>query len=163
MATMDFIDGLPKSRGIDCILVVVDKLTKYAHFMPLRHPYTAPKVAEIFVDNVYTLHGLPRVLVFDRDPVFTSHFWQSVFKETGIELCMSTAHHPETDGQTKLVNQSIECFLCCFISFHPNQWSRWLSLYELWYNTNWHASLGKSPFEVLYGDQPCYFGITIDF
>jgi hypothetical protein len=116
-------------------------------------------VAEIFVDNVYTLHGLPWVLVSDGDPVFTSQFWQSVFKETGTQLRMSTTHHPETDGLTKLVNQSIECF----ISAHPNQWSRRLSLYEFWYNNNWHASPGKSPFEVLYGDQPCYFGITIDF
>jgi hypothetical protein len=98
MATMDFIDGLPKSRGFDCILVVVDKLTKYAHFIPLRHPYTAPKVAKFFVDNVYKLHGLPRVLVSDRDPIFTSQFWQSVFKATGTELRMSMAHHPKTDG-----------------------------------------------------------------
>jgi hypothetical protein len=110
--------------------VVVDKLTKYAHFIPLRHPYTAPKVAEIFVDNVYKLHGLPRVLVSDKDPVFTSQFWQSVFKATGTELRMSTAQHPETDGQTKRVNQSIECFLHCFISAHPTQWLHWLSLYE---------------------------------
>lgn len=73
---------------------------------------------------------------------------------------MSTAHHPQTDGQTERVNQSIECYLRCFISAYPNQWSKWLSLCEFWYNTNWHASSGKSPFELLYGRQPRYFGIT---
>jgi hypothetical protein len=160
MATMDFIDGLPQSRQFNCILVVVDKLTKYAHFVPLRHPYTATKVAEAFIDNVYKLHGLPQSLVSDRDPVFTSQFWQSIFKATGTQLRLSTANHPETDGQTERVNQSIECFLCCFISAYPSQWSRWLSLCEFWYNTNWHSSLGKSPFEVLYGHQPRYFGIS---
>jgi len=160
MATMDFIDGLPPSRQYNCILVVVDKLTKYAHFIPLRHPYTASKVAELFVDNIYKLHSMPQSLVSDRDPVFTSQFWQAVFKSTGTHLRMSTAHHPETDGQTERVNQSIECFLRCFISAHPQHWSKWLSLCEFWYNTNWHSALGKSPFEVLYGRQPRYFGIS---
>lgn len=92
------IDGLPPSRQFNCILVVVDKLSKYAHFIPLRHPYTASKVVEVFVDNVYRLHGMPKSLVSDRDPIFTSQFWQSVFKATGTQLKMSTASHPETDG-----------------------------------------------------------------
>lgn len=157
---MDFIDGLPPSRGFNCILVVVDKLTKYAHFLPLRHPYTAAKVAELFVDNIFKLHSMPGALVSDRDPVFTSNFWQSVFRVTGTELKLSTANHPETDGQTERVNQSIECYLRCFISAHPHHWVKWLSLCEHWYNTNWHASLGKSPFELLYGHQPRYFGIS---
>jgi hypothetical protein len=75
MATMDFIDGLPSLRQFDCILVVVDKFSKFAHFLPLKHPYTASKVAELFVDNIYKLHGMPKVLVSDRDLVFTSQFW----------------------------------------------------------------------------------------
>jgi hypothetical protein len=160
MATMDFITGLPPSRQYNCILVVVDKLSKYAHFIPVKHPYTAKIIAELFVDNIYKLHSMPLSLVSDRDPAFTSQFWQEVFRATGTQLWMSTAHHPETDGQTERVNQSIECFLHCFISAHPTQWSKWLSLCELWYNTNWHSSLGKSPFEVLYGRPPRYFGIT---
>jgi transposase InsO family protein len=86
----------------------------------LRHPYTATKVAEAFIDNVYKLHGLPQSLVSDRDPVFTSQFWQSIFKATGTQLRLSTANHPETDGQTERVNQSIECFLRCFISAYPS-------------------------------------------
>jgi hypothetical protein len=160
METMDFIDGLPQSRQFNCILVVVDKLSKYVHFIPLTHPYTANKVADLFVDIVYRLHGMPQSLVSDRDPVFTSKFWQCVFRATGTQLRLSTANHPETDGQTKRVNQSIECYLRCFISAHPKQWSKWLSLCEFWYNTNWHSSLGKSPFEVIYGRSPRYFEIT---
>jgi hypothetical protein len=73
---------------------------------------------------------------------------------------MSTANHPETDGQKERVNQSVEYFLRCFISAHPQQWAKWLSLCEFWYNTNWHSSLGKSPFQVIYGREPRYFGIT---
>lgn len=157
---MDFIDGLLPSRKFNCILVVVDKLSKYVHFIPLRHPYTAQAVAESFLDHVFKLHGLPLSIVSDRDPVFTSQYWQSIFKATGTQLRMSTANHPETDGQTERVNQSLECYLRCFISAHPHQWSKWLSLCEFWYNTNWHSSLGKTPFEVLYGRQPRYFGIT---
>lgn len=160
MATMDFIDGLPQSRQYNCIMVVVDKLSKYAHFIPLTHPYTASKVADLFMDTIYRLHGMPLSLVSDRDPVFTSKFWRTVFQSTGTQLRLSTACHPETDGQTERVNQSIECYLRCFISSHPKQWSKWLGLCEFWYNTNWHSSLGKSPFEVIYGRQLRYFGVT---
>lgn len=160
VATMDFIDGLPTSNHFNCLLVIVDKFSKYAHFIPLRHPYTASTVADLFVKNIYRLHSMPLSLVSDRDPVFTSIFWQSVFKATGTQLKLSTAHHPETDGQTERVNQSIECYLRCFISAHPQHWVKWISLCEFWYNTNWHSSLGKSPFELLYGRQPRYFGIS---
>jgi hypothetical protein len=130
VASMDFIGGLPPSKQFNCILVVVDKLTKYAHFLPLRHPFTASKVTDIFVDNIFRLHGLPLSLISDRDPIFTSQFWQSVFRATGTQLKMSTSNHPQTDGQTERVNQSIECYLRCFISAHPHHWSRWLALCE---------------------------------
>jgi hypothetical protein len=160
MATMDFIDGLPQSRQYNCILVVVDKLSKYAHFIPLAHPYTASTVADLFVNTVYRLHGMPLSIVSDRDPVFTSAFWQCVFRTTGTQLRLSTANHPKTDGQTERVNQSLECYLRCFTSAHPKKWSQWLGLCEFWNNTNWHSSLGKSPFEVIYGRQPRYFGVT---
>jgi hypothetical protein len=160
MATTDFIDGLPQSRQYNCILVIVDKLSKYAHFIPLAHPYTANKVANLFVNYVCRLHGMPQSIVSDRDPVFTSTFWQCVFCTTGTQLKMSTANHPETDGQTKRVNQPLECYLRCFTSAHPKKWSQWLGLCEFWYNTNWHSFLGKSHIEVIYGRQPRYFGVT---
>jgi len=98
--TMDFIDGLPQSGKFNCILVIVDKFTRYAHFLPLQHPFTAAKVALSFIDNIYKLHGLPKVIISDIDPVFTSKFWKELFQNIGTELRMSTPYHPQTDGQT---------------------------------------------------------------
>lgn len=96
--TMDFIEGLPKSQGKDVILVVVDRLTKYAHFLALSHPYTVEQVVQIFMDNIHKLHGMPMVIVTDRDRVFTSNFFQEIFKTQKIKLRFSTAHHPCIDG-----------------------------------------------------------------
>ena len=106
--TTDFIDGHPKSEGFEVILVVVDRLRKYAHFFPLKHPYTAHSVATVFVDNIVKLHGVPASIVSDRDRVFTRHFWRRLFKEIGTKLCYSTAYHPQTDGQSERVNQCLE-------------------------------------------------------
>ncbi|GKE35266.1 reverse transcriptase, partial [Tanacetum coccineum] len=93
------------------LLVVVDKLSKYAHVLPITHPYTALQVAQLFLDNVYKLHGLPKTIVSDRDKVFISLFWQSLFKMLQVKLKMSTAYHPQTDGQTKIVNKCLETYL----------------------------------------------------
>lgn len=95
---MDFIEGLPKSQGKEVILVVVDRLTKYAHFIALSHPLTAPQVDHYFLSNIYILHGLPTSIVTDRDKIFTSHFWQHLFNALGVTLCLSTAYHPQTNG-----------------------------------------------------------------
>jgi hypothetical protein len=108
LATMDFRDGVPKTRGYNCILLVVDKFSKYTHFIPISHPYTDSMVAELFVDNIYCLHSMPQTLVSDRNPMLTSLFWQSVFHASGRHQKMSTANHPETDGKNEHVNQSIE-------------------------------------------------------
>jgi hypothetical protein len=162
IVSMDFIEGLPQSGSFNSIIVFVDLFTKYAHFVPLRHPFSAPEIAEVFLDTVFKLHGMPAQLVSDRDKIFTSRFWQEVMSRTGTQLAMSTAYHPQSDGQTERVNQQIECYLRCFISAHPKKWSRWLPLCEFWYNTNWHSSLDKSPFQVLYGYSPRYFGVSAD-
>jgi transposase InsO family protein len=159
--SMDFIEGLPRSAHADTILVVVDLFSKYAHFLPLLHPYTALKVAQLFMDSVYKLHGLPQSIVSDRDKVFTSKFWQELFKLTGTTLRMSTSYHPQTDGQTERVNQCLETFLRSFVHACPTKWSHWLSLAEYWYNTSFHSSLGRSPFEVLYGRAPRHLGLTL--
>jgi hypothetical protein len=162
VVSMDFIEGLPKSDSANAILVVVDKFTKYIHFVPLHHPFTAASVAKLFMDNVYRLHSLPSAIVSDRDRVFTSNFWQSMFKLTGTKLSLNTAYHPQTDGQTERVNQCLETYLRCFVHACPTKWIQWLSLAEFWYNSSFHSSLGRSPFEVLYGHAPRHFGLSAE-
>jgi hypothetical protein len=136
--SLDFIEGLPRSLQSNCILVVVDKFSKYGHFIPLLHPFTASKVAKVFLDNVYKLHGLPVNIVSDRDRIFTSSFWQHLFQLTDTKLCMSSAYHPQSDGQTERLNQCLETFLRCFVHTCPTRWSQWLSVAEYWYNTSFH-------------------------
>lgn len=105
--SMDFIGGLPKVKGKDTIFVVVDRLTKYAHFMVLGHPFSAKDVAQVFLDNVYKLHGCPTSIISDRDPVFLSSFWTEFLHLQGVEAKLSTAYHPQTDGQTEVVNRCL--------------------------------------------------------
>jgi hypothetical protein len=157
--SMDFTEGLPKSRSVDCILVVVDRFSKYSHFLPLAHPFTEAKVAKLFLDNVYKLHGMPSSIVSDRDRIFTSAFWQQLFHLSGTQLCMSSAYHPQSDDKTERVNQCIEPYLRCFVHLCLGKWSSWLAVAEFWYNTNYHSVLGRSPSEVLYGHAPRHFGV----
>lgn len=157
--SLDFIEGLPKSYHYDTILVVIDKLTKYGHFIPLKHPFSANSIAKLFLDNVYRLHGLPQVIISDRDKVFTSAFWTRLFKLADTTLNLSSSYHPQTDGQTVRLNQCLETYLRCLVHANPHKWSAWLPQAEFWYNTNFHSSLGRSPFEVLYGHKPRHFGI----
>lgn len=158
--SLDFIEGLPKSINADTILVVVDMFSKYAHFVPLLHPFSALKVAQLFLDSVYKLHGLPQSIVSDRDKIFTSRLWQELFRLSGTTLKLSSSYHPQTDGQTERVNQCLETFLRSFAHACPKKWVHWLSLAEYWYNTSFHSSLGRSPFEVLYGRSPRHFGLS---
>jgi hypothetical protein len=114
--TMDFIEGLPQYGFANCIFVVVDKFTKFAHFIALKHPYTTASVAKVFMDQVYKLHGLPASIVSSRDPIFKSSFWKELFSLTHVQLRMNTSYHPQSDGQTERVNQCLETFLRCFVS-----------------------------------------------
>jgi hypothetical protein len=102
--SLDFIEGLPKSKSFTTILVVIDKLTKYAHFIPISHPYTAMSVAQQFLNNIYKLHGLPHTIISDRDKIFTSTLWKELYRLAVVTLNMSSAYHPQTDGQTERLN-----------------------------------------------------------
>ena len=148
---MDFIEGLPKSEGYSVILVVVDRLTKFAHFIPVKHPYSAASIAQLFMDNVVKLHGLPNSIVSDRDTIFISHFWRDLFKLYQVNLSLSTAYHPQTDGQTKRVNQILEDMFRAYVLTSPKNWDKWLPLAEFSYNNSYQESLKMAPFEALYG------------
>ena len=97
------------------------------------------------MDHVFKLHSMPLSIIFDRDHVFTSTFWKELFRLTCTMLRMGSSYHPQTDGQTERVNQSLEVYLRCFAKAYLRRWAQWLSLAEYWYNTNWHSALNKSP------------------
>jgi hypothetical protein len=126
--TMDFVEGLPASEGANAILVIVDRFTKYAHFIPIKNPFSAPQVARVFVDFDVKLHGMPKSIVSGRGTIFTSHFWRQLFQKLGRKLKLTTSYHPQTNGQTERVNQSFEMYLRCTIQDNPKEWKEWLSL-----------------------------------
>ena len=106
--SLDFVESLLRSHGFEVIMVVVDRLTKFVYFMTLSHPYTASKVATVFMKEIFRLHGMPQSIVSDRDVVFSSKFWQELFRLQGSTLTMSSAYHPQIDGKTEVVNRSLE-------------------------------------------------------
>jgi transposase InsO family protein len=152
--SMDFIDGLPKVHGKSVILTVVDRFSKYAHFIALSHPYSAASVARAFFDGIVRLHGFPTSIVSDRDPVFTSHLWRDLFQLAGVKQRLSTAFHPQTDGQSEVVNRIIVMYLRCVTGDRPRAWVDWLSWAEYCYNTSFQTALRATPFEVVYGRPP---------
>ncbi|GKB71567.1 putative reverse transcriptase domain-containing protein [Tanacetum coccineum] len=150
--TMDFVTKLPRTQsGNDTIWVIVDRLTKSAHFLPMRETDPMDKLAKLYLKEVVTRHGIPVSIICDRDPRFTSNFWRSFQKAMGTRLDMSTAYHPETDGQSERTIQTLEDMLrACVIDF-GNGWEGHLPLIEFSYNNSYHASIKAAPFEALYG------------
>ncbi|GKB79756.1 retrotransposable element Tf2 [Tanacetum coccineum] len=112
------------------------------------------QVAQVFMDLVFKLHGLPESIVSDRDKVFMSRFWKELFKLLQVKLLMSTAYHPQTYGQTKVVTRCLEGYLRCMTGEQPMEWSKWIALAELWYNSNFYTFINTTLFEVLYGQPP---------
>ena len=135
-------------------MVIIDKFTKYAHYIPLSHPFTAFGVAKLYLENVFKLHGAPTTIILDRDKIFTSNVWQELMKLLGSNIHMSTAYHPESDGQTERLNQCLEQYLRCMCFLKPKTWFQWISLAEWWYNTSYHSAIGMTPFQALYGYIP---------
>ncbi|GJS40840.1 putative reverse transcriptase domain-containing protein [Tanacetum coccineum] len=149
--TMDFVTKLPKSsQGYDTIWVIVDRLTKSAIFIPIRETDPMEKLVRMYLKKVFTRHGIPVSIICDRDPRFASNFWRSLQKALGTSLDMSTAYHPQTDGQSERTIQTLEDMLrACVIDFR-NGWVKHLPLVEFSYNNSYHTSIKAAPFEALY-------------
>ncbi|GJT58033.1 putative reverse transcriptase domain-containing protein [Tanacetum coccineum] len=160
--TMDFVTKLPKSsQGYDTIWVIVDRLTKSAIFVPMRETDPMDKLARMYLKEVVTRHGIPLSIICDRDPRFASNFWRSLQNALGTSLDMSTAYHPQTDGQSERTIQTLEDMLCaCAIDFGKG-WVNHLPLVEFSYNNSYHASIKAAPFEALYG-RKCRSPICMD-
>ncbi|GJS00488.1 hypothetical protein Tco_0316996 [Tanacetum coccineum] len=150
--TMDFITKLPKtSSGYDTIWVIVDRLTKFAHFLPIKETDKMEKLTRLYLKEIVSRHGVPVLIISDRDSRFTSRFWQSLQGALGTRLDMSTAYHPQTDGQSERTIQTLEDMLrACVIDF-GNGWDNHLPLAEFSYNNSYHTSIKAAPFEALYG------------
>ncbi|GKA54392.1 hypothetical protein Tco_0753341 [Tanacetum coccineum] len=150
--TMDFITKLPKTAaGFDSIWVIVDRLTKSAHFLPMKETDSTEKLTRLYMKEIVARHGIPVSIISDRDSHFTSRVWQSLHKALGTQLNLSTAYHPQTDGQSERTIQTLEDMLrACVIDF-GNGWDRHLPLVEFSYNNSYHTSIKAAPFEALYG------------
>ena len=150
--TMDFVTGLPRTLGgNNAILVIVDRLTKSAHFFPMKGNFSMDRLASLYVKKIVRMHGVPVSIVSDRDSSFTSRFWHSLQKALGTKLSFSTAFHPQTDGKSERVIQVLEDLLrACTLDLKGN-WDDHLPLVEFAYNNSFQASIGMAPFEGLYG------------
>ncbi|KAK1432010.1 hypothetical protein QVD17_08874 [Tagetes erecta] len=150
--TMDLVTKLPKTaKGYDAIWVVVDRLTKSAHFIPISEAYSSERMAEEYINEVVSRHGVPVSIVSDRDTRFTSRFWRKFQCEMGTKLLISTAYHAQTDGQSERTIQTLEDMLrACIIDF-GGSWDKYLPLAEFSYNNSYHSSIKMPPFEMLYG------------
>ncbi|GKB58770.1 putative reverse transcriptase domain-containing protein [Tanacetum coccineum] len=149
---MDFVTKLPKSSsGHDTIWVVVDRLTKSAHFLPIREDYKTEKLAKIYTIEIVARHGVPLSIILDRDGRFTSHLWQAFQEALGTRLDMSTAYHPQTDSQSERTIQTLEDMLRACVMDFGGSWDTHLPLIKFSYNNNYHTSIKYAPFEALYG------------
>jgi transposase InsO family protein len=135
------------------ICVVVDRLTKAAHFIPVNTNYNVHKYAEIYVARVLCLHGVPKTIVSDRGSQFVTRFWEQLYASLGTHLIHSLAYHPQTDGQTERVNQILEDMLRACVMEYPGSWDKNLQWAEFSYNNSYQESLKLTPFEALYGRQ----------
>ena len=153
--TCDFVTHLPTSRRqMDAVWVVVNRLMKSAHFIPICMTYSIFMLAQLYCDQIVRPYGVPREIVSDRDPRFTSTFWRLFQRELGTDTRFSTAYHPQTDGQTERTIQIFEDFLrSCLMDF-GGSWEEHLPQVEFTYNNSYQASIGMAPFEALYG-RPC--------
>ena len=150
--SIDFVTGLPKSpKGNDTIWVVVDRLTKSAHFLAIKASDGYERLASTYLKEIVARHGVPTSIISDSDPRFASRLWRSTQKSLGTRLDMSTAYHPQTDGQSERTIQTLEDMLRACVIDLGNGWERHLPLVEFSYNNSYHSSIQAAPFEALYG------------
>jgi hypothetical protein len=150
--SIDFVVGLPNiSQKHDSIWVIIDRLTKIAHFLPVHTTYSAKKYAEVYLDQIVRLHGVPKTIIFDRGAQFIARFWEQLQSALGTKLIRSSAYHPQTDGQTERVNQIPEDMLRACIIHYGTSWDKCLALAEFSYNNSYQSSLQMAPFDALYG------------
>jgi hypothetical protein len=152
--TMDFITDLPNSQGYDSLFVVVDRLSKATIISPCTKTITAEETSKLYMDNVWRRTGLPCQVISDRGPQFASKVMQEVWNKLGVKSTMSTAFHPQTDGETERVNQELEQYLRVFGNFQQNNWVELIPFMEFAHNAQQHSATGKSPFEIWYGFKP---------
>ncbi|KAG9221821.1 hypothetical protein CCMSSC00406_0005646 [Pleurotus cornucopiae] len=152
--SVDFIVELPESDGFDAVMNVVDSVSKRAHFIPTHTTVSALGSANLYLQNVWKLHGLPRSVVSDRGPQFVAEFTREVYRMLGIKLAASTAYHPQSDGQTERTNQELESYLWIFVGERQDDWARLLPMAEFAYNNRVHASTQQSPFLLDTGRHP---------
>jgi hypothetical protein len=150
--SIDFIVGLPLTgHKFNSIWVIVDRLTKSAHFILVHTFYRAEKYAELYVSHILCLHGVLKTIISDRGPQFIARFWEQLHASLGTHLIHSLAYHPQTNGQTERVNQILEDMLRACVLNYSNKWDKCLPLAEFSYNNNYQESLRMTPFEALYG------------
>ncbi|MVG17081.1 transposase, partial [Aeromonas jandaei] len=136
--SMDFITGLPTTqKGNDSIWVIVDRLSKVAHFIPVKTTHRPHQYADLYIQNIFRLHGIPKRIVSDRGPQFIARFWEQLHKELGTKLVRSSAYHPQTAGQTERVNQILEDILRACVLSSGESWEKWLPLAEFSYNNSY--------------------------
>ena len=151
---MDFITGLPEDSGYNAILMIVDCLTKMRHLVPCRDTCTARDLAILYLNHVFRYYGLPQSIVSDRGPQFTSEFWKALAELLNIQVCLSTAYHPQTDGQSERMNAVIEQYLRAYVSYQQDNWVTILVTCEFAAKNHFSETLKTSPFLANYGWHP---------
>jgi hypothetical protein len=152
---MDFITDLPISNGFDSIFIVVDQgLSKGVILCPCNKMIDAEGTIKLYIDNVFIQYGLPDIIISDRGPQFASNVFNGIFDAIGVKHRMSTAYHPQTDGQTECYNQELEAYLRIYCAYKPDEWSNKLSLAQFAHNARTHEAIKQSPFQLMYGTKP---------